>query len=155
MQPNDPLSFAAMEQRCVHSMLKLPPQSMSRDLMHSFSDFCPVTPTAISSMCKATFVRFARSEAQEFIRLKALALEVLGEDQSLGNLGLDTNPHGGIEDLPILNNIISAIYNKDSFCISEDILEGNLRHFCLNFTRSTRLVKNALILVTNLPRNWL
>jgi len=128
MLPNDPLSFAAMEQRCVHSILKLPPQCMSRELMHSYSDFCPVTPTAISSMCKATFVRFARSEAFEFINLKAFALEVLGDDQSLRNLGLNSIPNGGIEDKPILNNIISAINNIDSFCISEDIIQGDSRH---------------------------
>ena len=128
MQPDDPMSFAAMEQKCVHSMLKLPPQCMSRELMHTFGDFCPVTPTAISSMCKATFVRFARSEAQEFINLKTLALQTLDEEQSLRNRGYSTIPFGGISDEPILNNIISAIHNKEIFHISNDFLAASPSH---------------------------
>ena len=43
----DPSSLAALEQRGVHKVMKLPPNSMSRDLTLSFSPFSAAVPNAI------------------------------------------------------------------------------------------------------------
>ena len=58
----DTSSLMAMEQRGIHKMLKLPPNSMSRTMAHSFGNFCAVVPKAIAANCRATMYRFALRE---------------------------------------------------------------------------------------------
>ena len=42
-----PASMEALEQRGVHKMLHMPPNSMSRHLMHSMQPFSTVAPTSV------------------------------------------------------------------------------------------------------------
>ena len=60
---HDPPSLAALEQRGVHKMLRLPPNSMSRKLMHSLEPFHCKSPTALIPMCRASMYRLARGES--------------------------------------------------------------------------------------------
>ncbi len=70
----DPNSIASLEQRGIHKALKLPPNSMSRELMHSMEPFCLKAPLALTSLCRASMYRYARSAHEQE------AFKFLGDD---------------------------------------------------------------------------
>ena len=83
---------------------------MSRQLMHSFSDFCAKTPTCIQKMCRAAMFRFARGELSSLSQLRAEVLELLGNSQSVLAHGCGRVPFGGIQRNPCSMGY-SMLYN--------------------------------------------
>ncbi len=111
----DPNNLKSIEQRGVHKVLKLPPYCMSRQLMHSCEPFLLKAPVAITSMCKAAMYRFARAESVFLNQLKAEALCLLKDDQSLVGATRDRVPLGGLPHTPILESLLDALGIKGSF----------------------------------------
>ncbi len=112
---HDPQSFAALEQRGVHRMLKLPPNCMSRKLMHSLEPFHCKSPTAILAMCRASMYRLARTELVFFQGLHKEVIGFLGDSLSLRGLCLGAVPCAGIQDPPLIEAILDAVYLRGEF----------------------------------------
>lgn len=108
--------FAALEQRGVHKMLKLPPNSMSHKFMHGLEPFLPKSPTALLPMCRATLARFAHSN-QEFLRqLLDECLATIGEDRTpLADLNTCRIPDAGLGHPAFLNIMIDALERKREY----------------------------------------
>ncbi len=118
----DPKNFKSLEQRGVHKVLKLPPNCMSRQLMHSCEPFFLKAPVAITSMCKAAMYRFARGESEFLNQLKAEVLGLLGEEQSVAGASLVRVPFGGLPYTPILESLIDALGIKGTFASFEPLI---------------------------------
>ncbi len=61
--------LASLGQWAVHRILRLPPQSMPRDLMHSIGFCTIVEPLPLLSYCAAVQYRFAHSESEYLVGL--------------------------------------------------------------------------------------
>ena len=98
----------SLEHRAIHRILKLPPNSMSRKLSHSFQPFLPKTPTTIGAMVRATCARFARSEVTFLQSLKRDVLAFTDSSQSLFHEGLGLVPDGGLGCRSVLCTLLDA-----------------------------------------------
>ena len=67
--PPQQAGLPALDQWAVHKILRMPPNSLSRDLAHSLGVFTQVEPIALESYCAACLCRFASSERVYLHRL--------------------------------------------------------------------------------------
>ena len=104
-----PENLASLEQRCVHKMLKLPPNCMSRKLMHSFHDFCDVIPTSVISWCRAAMYRFAFSNCAFLLKLRSEVVSIVGDNISVLDFCGSGMPHGGKSHPPLLESLCNAL----------------------------------------------
>ncbi len=125
---HDPPSLATLEQRGVHKMLKLPPNSMSRKLMHSLEPFQCKSPTAIISMCRASMYRLARREAVFIRSLHAEILDLLGDSLDVLGFCKQTVPNGGISDQPLVEALVDALHLRGTFAPYQNIVRTDPNH---------------------------
>ncbi len=125
---HDPPSLAALEQRGVHKVLKLPPNSMSRKLMHSLEPFHCKSPAAIISMCRASMYRLARREAVFLRSLHEEILEFWGDSLDVLGFCKKTVPNGGISDQPIVEALLDALHLRGDFAPYQNIVCTDPNH---------------------------
>jgi len=106
--PDQP-GLAALEQRAVHKILKFPPNTISRRLMHSLEPFLAVSPVAVVAQCSATLCRFASAEADALIALRDEALELIGNSLPVALLNCNRIPDAGLSCSPYLNEMLDVI----------------------------------------------
>ena len=106
-------------------MLRLPPNAMSRKILHSFGDFSPVLPRCVIANCKASMFRFAWGERIFLQELLKEAKDILGDHCSLSCLTSNFIPAGCIDDPPILNSLLSALELREAFLPYRRMLETN------------------------------
>ncbi len=132
---HDPPSLAALEQRGVHKMLRLPPNSMSRKLMHSLEPFHCKSPTALIPMCRASMYRFARGESDFLRGLRSEVVSFLGDSVDIVNFVNNSIPHGFILDQPYLGAMLDALELKGSF--------GTYQHVALSHPEFSWLLSSG------------
>ena len=109
----------AIEHTAVHRVFRMPPQAMSRNLMHS-SGFCTeVFPTVLQDYNRSCTFRFACSEKAYLVDLCSRIHVELGDHGVLAELNA-VAPYGGIKEPPILCNLIDAIRLQGVFSDLQD-----------------------------------
>ena len=106
--PFSHFDVADKEQNAIHRILRLPPRSMSRKLMHSIGFCSVIEPRPLRAYSLGIMFRFAASEKQH--------LQVLARDVSL-LCGTDIAvmescrkvPVGNLDSTPILQNLLDAL----------------------------------------------
>ena len=106
--PPKDLGLAALAQRSVHSILRMPPNSMSRQLAHSIGPFCIVEPIPIISYCAAIRFRFASSIAEQLEALKTDIIDMLGDELPLVCLN-GSLPLGNVNDPCIAQCLLNPL----------------------------------------------
>jgi len=101
-----------LEQRGIHKILKLPPNSMSQKLTHSFGEFCPLVPRPIFAMSIAAHSRFAKAEEKALRSILAEAIDILGDSNSLYAHALHAIPCGHLGDLPLIKYLVDSLDRK-------------------------------------------
>ena len=105
-----------LEQRGIHKKLKLPPNSMSQKLTHSFGEFCPLVPRPVFAMSIAAHSRFAKAEEKALRAILAEAIDILGDNNTLFAHGMNTIPRGHLGDLPLIKYLVDSLDRKESIC---------------------------------------
>jgi len=108
----DTKSMSALEQRGVHKMLRLPPNSMSRQFMHDLGMFSAKSPLALLPICTAALVRFAHSEEGALRDLLSEALDIIGDSISLNELHTGRVPDAGLACTPYINTLIDSLERR-------------------------------------------
>ena len=104
----------------VHKILRLPANSMSRELCHSVSFCSAVDPTPLDSYCKACMYRFAHSEKDYLLSLAENVQKFVGEDLALKDCNptwwkhVDL-PSGGLSEPPLLQGLLDVLNHQDAF----------------------------------------
>ena len=117
VQVPDTKALGALEQRGVHKILKLPPNSLARDFMHNLAPFSPKSPNALLPMCSAALARFAHANEVALRTLQSEALEILGDSTPVGFLGSKRIPAAGCSCVAFLNGLIDALERKDRYSV--------------------------------------
>ena len=125
-------ALAGIGQRGVHKSLKLPPNSISRDLLHSFDDFCACTPIALVSLCRASMYRFARSEFAFISETHSRLTDLLGDHISLEGAALCRIPDGGVGAAPLIENLLDAVYLRGDFAVYKSLIDSSPDHAWLS-----------------------
>ena len=99
--PPDSFNVQALAHRSIHSILRIPPNSFSRDLTNSIGFRSVVNPLPISSYCASVRYRFAVSEASYLVHLKKGIFLLLGDEAPVISLSNQV-PLGGIHSPSIL-----------------------------------------------------
>ena len=82
---------------------------MPRPLMKTM-DFCSVvSPTWLDPYFKAIMLRFAVSEREYFEKLDYEAKALVGSSWTLRQVARDRLPLGGLDTVPILQNLMDAM----------------------------------------------
>ena len=145
IRPPDWKSLASLEQRAVHKALKLPPNSMSRKLLHSFQDFCAKVPISLCASVRASMYRFARNEFAALMSISCEAREFLGDRLPLELIISCKIPQGRVPEAPILNRLLDAVH-----------LDGDFRSFrCMANQGDGRWLLDYSLPIPAGPRNKL
>ena len=107
--------FAATEQRGVHKMLRLPPNSMSRKLMHTLEPFLCKSPVCLIAWSKAAMYRYAYSVRNFLITLHAEAFRTLGDDITLVNFVNRKIPCAGYDQPALINCLFDGLKLEGDF----------------------------------------
>ena len=86
VEPPKELGLAALAHRSIHSILRLPPNCMFRNLTNSISFCTLIDHIPIAIYCSAVRFRFAASEAQCLLELRKNICDLLGELLPLSGL---------------------------------------------------------------------
>ncbi len=92
--------------------------------MHSFGPFCAAVPTAVLAQCRASMFRFARAEVAFLKDLKAEVIKMIGDHLTLVGVGLSKLPCAGIQDPPILENLLDALKLEGPFAAYENLVRS-------------------------------
>jgi len=111
LHPDNP-KLKRLEQRGIHKILKLPPNSMSQKLTHSFGEFCPLVPRPIFAMSIAAHSRFAKAEEKALRSILAEAIDILGDSNSLFAHAMHAIPCGHLGDLPLIKYLVDSLDRK-------------------------------------------
>ena len=107
--PPDSFNLPALEQISIHKVLRLPPNCMSRNLMHNIAFATAVAPTRIADTCLAIAFRFAVSERKYLIELEKQILSMHCNEYSVREFSINELPYGGIHDRPVLTYLLDAL----------------------------------------------
>ena len=113
----DHKEFAATEQNGVHKMLRLPPNSMSRRLMHSLEPFLGKSPLCLSAWSKAAMFRYAFSVKDFLNSLHADAICLLGDGITFVNLVNRKIPGAGYDQPALINCLFDALKMQGDFSL--------------------------------------
>ena len=102
-------SIAELSHNAVHKVLRLPPKSMSRSLVHSIAFCTAVDPIFLPHYCAAILYRFAASERDAIFTLRDNIMSLLGDDMLLQDVASFTVPRGGCGSKAILQNLLDAL----------------------------------------------
>ena len=126
--PPDCYKISALAHRSVHSVLRMPGNSMSRQLTNSVGFCSGISPLSINSYCASVRYRFAVSEASYLEQLRADIFAYVGNFAALSSYGLIL-PHGGIDTPCILGCLHDALALKGPlnsiFAIANRVPEHN------------------------------
>ncbi len=99
---------------------------MSRDMMHSFTPFSAKCPNAILATCRACMYRFAQAEGGFLRQLHAEACEMLDFCWPVEDACNNRIPKAGIDDQPLIEDLIDTDRLKGLFSQYQAIVSGNL-----------------------------
>ena len=100
----------AKEQQSLHKILRIAPNSFSRDLLCRIGEFTAVQPIPLFEYCLAVSYRFAHSERQYLSSLAIEIQKVIGESQPwLIGPTLGVIPDRGHHCKPILQTLFDAL----------------------------------------------
>ena len=109
--PDSSIDLAAKEHGAIHRILRMPPNSMTRDLMYNI-DFCTlVSPTRLADYVLASMYRFALSEKSYLYKLAPEIHDICSDHFALTDLG-GFVPIGGLDTPPILHSLLDALEFK-------------------------------------------
>ena len=108
MLPPSSVDLESLEQHGIHKILHLPPNCMSRTLMHSISDFCAQVPRVSSASCAANMTRFAKSSFDFLHELHARARDYVGKETRLVDLASGRIPRGGCQGPAMVDALLDA-----------------------------------------------
>ena len=111
MHPDIP-RLKRLDHRGVHKSLKLPPNSMSQKLTHTFGEFCPMSPKPIHALCIAAHSRFAKVEEVAIRKIQGEALTVLGDNSSLAAFACSCIPSVRNGDKPLIESLLDSLYYR-------------------------------------------
>ena len=106
-------NIEAKEQQAIHKILRVAPNSFSRDSLCRIGEFTGVQPTPLFEYCLAVSYRFAYSERKYLASLAVQIREMLGPSIPLECLGRVVIPDGGHHCKPILQSLFEALALKD------------------------------------------
>ena len=86
----------------IHSILRIPPNSLSRQLCYSMGVCSIVQPVPIEAYCNAIIYRFASSERDYLYALQSKVQSIFGSDASLLEASSRGLPNGGLNSTSIL-----------------------------------------------------
>ena len=122
--PPRSFNLSSLEQRCIHKILKLPPNCMSRKLLHSCEQFLAVAPKGLIASCHAARFRFAHSESQFLNELHCQAIAWLGNNADVVSSTFGTLPKGGIEGVSLLDSLLGTLRLKGELSCFRSDVEG-------------------------------
>ena len=102
-----------LDQWAVLEILRMPPNSMSRNLCHSISFCFAVDPILLRAYCAAGLYRFAISGLAHLQKLAGEVASFVGDDATLDdayNVCKYGVPFGGLVDPPILVTLLNSMY---------------------------------------------
>jgi len=106
--PPDSYQIQSLAHRSLHSILRMPPNSLSRNLINSVGFCTGINPLPIRSYCASVRYRFAVSEAAYLEQLRTDIFDFLGDQATLDSLCFIL-PHGGIKSPCILQSLHDAL----------------------------------------------
>ena len=116
--PRDWKKMYRFEQNAVHKVLHLPPNCMSRELFHSLEYFSGVVPRCHGAYNKSCMIRFAKSEEEAWISLRARLMQEVDQDVvPIINIASGTLPVGrmGFASVWTLYKMLSSL---KALCLS-------------------------------------
>jgi len=136
--PPESAALPALAQWGLHKILRMPPNSMSRQLCHSVSFCAVVDPIPLNAYCKANLFRFAHSERDYLLQLQAEISEIAKDDLPFTQMCKYCLPEGGLGSPPILEELIDAIHLEGNFkSIRKSCLQVPSFSWILNYPAST------------------
>lgn len=106
--PPDTYKFSALAHRSVHSILRIPGNSLSRQLTNNVVFCSSIRPMPLSSYCASVRYRFAVNEAAYLEQLTGNIFDFVGDSAARDSFGL-VLPDGGIESTCILQSLHDAL----------------------------------------------
>jgi hypothetical protein len=121
----------------VHKILRMPPNSISRELSHSLGGFTHIEPCALESYCAACLYRFASSERSYFLSLERKIKERVLLCLPFSERRHRYLPSGGLSSPCILQQLLDALDFKGFLTKIHDSCEATPAHsWILNFPRA-------------------
>ena len=80
--------------------------------MHSFGEFCAISPKPIFSLCSAAHSRFAKAEDVVLRKMQSEALILLGDCNSLSAHASSSIPSGFFGGKPLIQNLFDSLGNR-------------------------------------------
>ena len=108
--PSRTIDLAAREHGAIHRILRMPPKSMSRELMHNIGFSTVVSPIPVVNYALAIMYRFALSEKQYLYSLASDVRSSLCDSSNVHLSQLGTRvPAGFLDSPPILLCLLEAL----------------------------------------------
>jgi len=106
--PPEDIGLQTKEQHALHKILRLPPNSLPRSLLHSLKCFACVDPIPLVDYCLAIMYRFAFSERVYLTSLSCVIRDLIGDCMPLPFSSFVV-PDGGMRSPPILQALCNAL----------------------------------------------
>ena len=113
---SDQADLPAIEQHALHRLLRIPPSSMSRDLLRALHPFVAVEPLSLKDYAVACMYRFAHAHKEYLLGLEQDIRSQVGDELSLANVNAGI-PSGGINSPPILGSLLCALRLEGSHSV--------------------------------------
>jgi len=107
--PPKEVDVEGLSQWAVHSVLRMPPQSMSRQLMYSIGFCSLIEPLPLKAYCSAILFRFASGIRIYLSQLRQEVVKLLGDSAYVINYLNHGVPTGGLDSQPMLCTLLNAL----------------------------------------------
>ena len=126
--PPQDFKFSSMYARGIHSMLRMPPNSMTWKLCRNISFCFVVEPIPIDVYCAACLSRFAQSEREYLLQLWQMIEHRVMDILPLTELGGYQLPFGSISSPPILQSLLGALDFQGVLSLIPAVCRNNDAH---------------------------
>ena len=143
------------EQHALHKILRLPPNSLPRSILHTLKSFTCVDPIPLADYCLAVMFRFAFSEKDYLSSLSCSIRDLIGDSMPLSFYNWVV-PDGGMKSPPILQSLCEALALKGAHSrLKSAASYVSSGQWLLSPVHSLQLGEDRFFVATNAPKTRL
>jgi len=125
-------SLPSLDQWAIHKLLRIPFNSLPRNLAHSLTPFSIIEPTPLTAYCMAVHYRFAHSEAEYLRSLCNSIAEKFGNSVTLERYLKYGIPAGGLPTPSVLESLMNALNLCGPYRCVSNICQREPKHLWLS-----------------------
>ena len=153
--PPESFGIDLKEQHALHKILRLPPNSLPRPILHTLKSFTCVDPIPLADYCSAVMFRFAFSEKDYLSFLACSIRDLIGDNMPLAFSSWIV-PDGGLRSPPILQSLFEALALKGNHLRLKTAVSGCAAgHWLLTPVSSLQFGEDKCSVATEAPKTRL